>query len=198
MRLPRPLYRENARQRAMLLRTLRRKKKGGTRHNTQKQPTNPPKACTRSLSTGRKMRSGTNREVCISHYAYHTFCYTSTGPLLLLFFCFLTTAMPTENENQPRYDTAHKPHTARTHTHTHTRQPHRTPPPHATHTNTKCHTTSTHTPRPRRSSPRAATTTTTGPQPGVAGNHAQGPRQEWRGTNRGTRRRTPARSGGAP
>ena len=53
----------------------------------------------------------------ISHITH--FCYTSTGPPLLLFFCFLATPMPTNDENQPRYDTPDKPHTARTHTHTH-------------------------------------------------------------------------------
>ena len=97
-----------------------KKKKGDTRHNTQKQPTNPPKTCTRSLSTGEESTVGQ-----IERYVFrvtHTthFCYTSTGPLLLLFFfCFLNTTMPTDDENQPRYDTPHQPHTASTHTHTH-------------------------------------------------------------------------------
>ena len=66
------------------------KKKGGTQgDNTQKQPTNPTKACTRSLSTGEKKRGGTNREVCVSHYAYHAFLLhvyrTSSIAFLLLF-----------------------------------------------------------------------------------------------------------------
>ena len=61
-----------------------KEKKRDTRHNTKKNknhkrrgrtaapaphPTNPPKACRRCLSTGGKMRGGTNREVCISHNA---------------------------------------------------------------------------------------------------------------------------------
>ena len=59
-------------------------------HNTQKQPTNPPKACTCSLSTRGKKRGGTNRAVCISHYAYHAFLLhvykTSSIAFLLLLF----------------------------------------------------------------------------------------------------------------
>ena len=139
------------------------KKKGETRHNTQKQPTNPPKTCTHSLSTGEESTVGQ-----IERYVFrvtHTthFCYTSTGPLLLLFsFCFLNTTMPTDDENQPRHDTPHQPHTASTHTHTHgSHTAH--DPPHATHTNTKGHTAHTHTLRPRRRAPRAPATTTSGP-----------------------------------
>ena len=64
--LPRPLYRESARQKGMLSKTVRKKKGGGnTRHNTQKKPTDPPKACTHSLATGGQKRGWTNREVCI-------------------------------------------------------------------------------------------------------------------------------------
>ena len=92
----------------MLSKTLR-KKKGETQGTTRKnnQPT-PQKTCTRSLSTGEESTMGQ-----IERYIFrvtHTthFCYTSTGPLLLLFFfCFLNTTMPTNSENQPRYDTPH-------------------------------------------------------------------------------------------
>ena len=62
-----------------------------------------------------------------------------------LFFCFLNTTMPTDDENQPRYDTPHQPHTASTRTHTHRSHTAHDPPPHATLTNTKGHTTHTHT-----------------------------------------------------
>ena len=196
-RLQRPLYRENARQRGMLSRRLRKRKKKSTRHNTKKQPTNPPKACTRPLSTGGKKRGGMNREVCILHYAYHAFCYTSTGPLLLLFFCFLTTTMLTDDKNQPRYDTPHKPQTARTHTHTHanhTAHDPRTPP-----TPTPSATQQTHTHHDQGEG-----------HPGHPPPQPQVPNQEWRGTtptalgqesrgtNHGTLWRTRARSGGAP
>ena len=51
--------------------------------------TNPPTACARSLSTGEKMHGGTNRAVCISHFAYHAFLLhisrTSSFAFLLLF-----------------------------------------------------------------------------------------------------------------
>ena len=143
------------------------------------------------------MRGGTNREVCSLYYAYQAFCYTFTGPLLLFFFCFLTTTMPTEDENQSRYDTTNKPHTARTHTHTH-----------GNHT--------AHDPRTPPTPIRSATQHTQAHQdqgeghPGPPPPQPQDPSQEWRvtmpttlgqewrGTNHGTRRRTPARTGKAP
>ena len=96
-------------------RRYRKKKRGETRHNTQKQPTNPPETCTRSLSIGEESTVGQ-----IERYVFrvtHTthFCYI----LQDLFFYFLNTTMPTEDENQPRYDTPHQPQAASTHTHTH-------------------------------------------------------------------------------
>ena len=112
----------------------------------------------------------------ISHITH--FCCTSTGPLRLLFSCFLATTMPTDDANQPRYDTPHKPHTARTDTQT--QQPHTARPPHASHTNTKRHTAHTHTHQ--------------GEGEGHPGPHSQ----EWRGGPHHHTRRTPARSGGEP
>ena len=180
----------------------KKKEKRDTRHNTQKQPTNPPRTCTRSLSTGGKMRGGTNREVCISHYAYHAFCYRSTGPLVLLFLCFLTTTRLTDDENQSRYDTPHKPHTAHTHTHTHGNHTAHDPRTRPTPTRSATQHTHTHTktkekatqgphhhnyrtparsggePRPRpsaRSGEGPTTATGGGPQPGVAGPRNQAP-----------------------
>ena len=171
-----------------------RKKGGGdTRHNTQKQPTNPPKSCTRSLSTGEQSTVGQ-----IERYVFrvtHTthFCYTSTGPLHLLF-----EHDHADRRREPTKVMTHPTnHTPQAHTRTHTAATPRTTPPDATHTNTKGYTAHTHTQRPRRRAPRALTTTTSGRQPGVAGNHAHGPRpgvardrprhpaadpsQEWRG-----------------
>ena len=74
------------------------------------------------------------------------FYHTSTGALLLPFYYFLTTIMPTDDENQPKYDTPYKQHTGHTHTHTQTattprttpaRHPHGHEAPHSTHTHTK-------------------------------------------------------------
>ena len=110
----------------------------------------------------------------ISHITH--FCYTSTERLLLLFFCFLATTMPTDDKNQPRYDTPHKPHTARTHTHTHgnhTAHDPCTPP-----TPTRSATQHTHTHQGE----------------GHPGAHSQ----EWRAGPHHHNRRTPARSGGEP
>ena len=189
-------------------RTKRNTKK---RHKAQhaKTTNQPPKACTRSLSTGGKMRGGTNGELCISHYAYNAFCYTSTGPLLLLFFCFLTTTMPTDDENQRRYDTPHKPQTARTYTHT--QGNHTTHDPHTQPTPTRSAGQHTHThqdqgeghpgpPPPQPQDPRqewrGTTPTALGqewretnhgtwrrPQPGIAGPRNQAPQEEWQGAN---------------
>ena len=140
------------------------KKKGGdTKHNTQKQPTNPPqkkKTCARSFSTGEENTVGQKeRYVLRITHAMH-FCYASTGPLLLLFEpCRRPTTKTNQGMTHPTPPTTHRKHTL-----AHTRQPHRArPPPHATHTNTKGHTAHTHTPRPRRRAPGRHTHRTTTP-----------------------------------
>ena len=156
-RLPRPLYRGSARQRGVLWKTLRKKKqeKKRRRHKAQhaKTTNQPPKDLhTLSLYRGRK-HGRKNREVRTTRHACHAF--------LLHVYRTSYSTMPTNDENQPRYDTPQQPHTASTHTHTHgSHTAH--DPPHATHTNTKGHTAHTHTPRPRRRAPRAPTTTTRG------------------------------------
>ena len=75
-----------------------------------------------------------------------------------------------------------RPRTARTHTHAATpqrttpaHQPHRDEAPHSAHTHTRAKEKGT--PGPTATSgERAPTTTTSGPQPGMAGNHAHGHR----------------------
>ena len=77
------------------------RKKRETQGTTRKdnQPI-PQKTCTPSFSTGEDSTVGQ-----IERYVFrvtHTthFCYMSTGPLLLLFFyCFLNTTMPTDDEH---------------------------------------------------------------------------------------------------
>ena len=169
------------------------KKKGNTRHNTQNQPTNPPKTCTGSLSTGEESTVGRMERYVFRVTQTTHFCYTSTGPLLLVFFfCVLNTTMPTDDEDQPRYDTPHQPHTASTHMHTHgshiahdpTTRPKPTRSATARPLRTATHTTNTHNkghPHPRNTPPQPA-----------------GPSQEWRGAAHHHCRRTPARSGGEP
>ena len=148
------------------------KKKEETQGTTRKnnQPT-PQKTCTRSLSTGEENTVGQKeRYVLRITHATH-FCYASTGPLLLL---SEPCRRPTTRTNQGMTHPTN--HTPQAHTRTRTAATPRTTPPYATHTNRKGHTAHTHTPRPRRRAPRAPTTTTSGPQPGVEGNHAHGQR----------------------
>ena len=159
----------------MLSTTLQKKKKKGHKAQHAKKTNQPPKGLhTLSLYRGKK-RGATKREVCITHYAYHTFLlhvYRTSSIAFLLLFDHDHAARirePTKVGHTP-------PTTHGTHTHAHRHRPHRAQPPQAAHTNTKRHTAHTHTPRPRRRAPRAPTTTTSGPQPGVAGNHAHGPR----------------------
>ena len=154
-----------------------------TKHNTQKQPTNPPKTRTRSLSTGEGRAVGQ-----IERYVFrvtHTthFCYTSTGPLLVpSFFCLLNTTKPTDNEKQPRYDRPHN-HTPQGHTRTHTAATPRTTPP-TPPTPTQSATQHTHT---RRRTPARSGGA---PQPSPTARSGKGP-------TRTAQRRTPARCGGA-
>ena len=87
-RLPRPLYRENARQSGMLSKTLRERKR---KHKVQhaKTTNQPPKGLhTLSLYRGTKARSGKWRGMYIRITHTTHFCYTSTGPLL----CFSSSA----------------------------------------------------------------------------------------------------------
>ena len=102
--LPRPLYGGNTRRRGMLSKTLQRKKErkkketqGTARKNNQ--PTLQRPARAPSLQGIKSAVGQIERYVFRVTHTTH-FCYTSTGPLLLLFsFCFLNTTMPTDDEN---------------------------------------------------------------------------------------------------
>ena len=79
-----------------------RKKKdtqGTTRKNNQPTPQRPAHAL--SLQGEKSAVGQIERYVFRITHTTH-FCYTSTGPLLLLFFYFLSMTMPTDDEKQAR------------------------------------------------------------------------------------------------
>ena len=161
-RLPRPLYRGNARQRGVLSKTLWKKKKEETQGTTRK---NNQKTCTRSFSTGEKNTVGQKeRYVLRITHATH-FCYASTGPPLLL---FEPCRRPTTRTNQGM--TRPTNHTLQAHTRTRTAATPRTTPPTA--------------PTPtRRATQHTQTHQDQGEgHPGPPAPQPVDPSQEWRGT----------------
>ena len=124
----------------------------------------------------------------IERYVFHIthithFRYTSTGPLLCFSSAFWPRPWrPTTRTNQgmthPRNHTPHahtRTHTATTPRTTPARHPDQHEAPHSTHTHSSAKEIGTPGPTSRRGE-QAPTTTTSGPQRGLAGNHADGPR----------------------